>query len=115
MGKLDLSITNIKFMGLNELIEDDNSFLDFFFETLLVLLCFAFPRAEQTFLFSLCSLSLATQSGLTLCDPTDCSPPGSSVHGIPPGKNTGVGCNLPPGDITYDLEQFGKIYLCEQK
>ena len=24
-----------------------------------------------------------TQSCLTLCDPTDCSPPGSSVHGFP--------------------------------
>ena len=29
---------------------------------------------------------------LILCDPTDCSPPGSSVHGDSPGKNTGVGC-----------------------
>ena len=29
--------------------------------------------------------SLVTQSCLTLCDPTDCSPPGFS------GKNTGVG------------------------
>ena len=28
----------------------------------------------------------------TLCEPTDCSPPGSSVHGDSPGKNTGVGC-----------------------
>ena len=28
----------------------------------------------------------------TLCDPMDCSPPGFSVHGIFPGKNTGVGC-----------------------
>ena len=28
----------------------------------------------------------------TLCDSVDCSPPGSSVHGIP-GKNTGVGCH----------------------
>ena len=27
----------------------------------------------------------------TLCDPVDCSPPGSSVHGDFPGKNTGVG------------------------
>ena len=27
----------------------------------------------------------------TLCNPTDCSPPGSSVHGDSPGKNTGVG------------------------
>ena len=30
---------------------------------------------------------------LTLCDPMDCSPPGSSVHGDSPGKNTGVGCH----------------------
>ena len=26
-------------------------------------------------------------------DPMDCSPPGSSVHGGSPGKNTGVGCH----------------------
>ena len=32
------------------------------------------------------------QSCLTLCDPMDCSPPGSSVHRDFPGKNTGVGC-----------------------
>ena len=36
-------------------------------------------------------LCLVTQSCPTLCDPLDCSPPGSSVHGDPPGKNTGVG------------------------
>ena len=35
---------------------------------------------------------LVTQSYLTLCDPADCSPPGSCVHGISPGKNTAVGC-----------------------
>ena len=34
----------------------------------------------------------------TLCDPMDCSPPGSSVRGDSPGKNTGVGCP-PPGDL----------------
>ena len=34
------------------------------------------------------------QSCPTLCDPMDCSPPGSSVHGILPGKNTGVGCHF---------------------
>ena len=28
----------------------------------------------------------------TLWDPVDCSPPGSSVHGDSPGKNTGEGC-----------------------
>ena len=31
------------------------------------------------------------QSCLTLCDPRDCSLPGSSVHGDSPGKSTGVG------------------------
>ena len=31
------------------------------------------------------------QSCLTLSDPVGCSPPGSSVHGDSPGKNTGVG------------------------
>ena len=36
---------------------------------------------------------LAAQSCPTLCDPMDCSPPGSSVHGDSPGKNTGVGCH----------------------
>ena len=39
------------------------------------------------------TVSLVTQLCLTLCDPTDCSPPGSSVHGDSPGKNTGVGCH----------------------
>ena len=34
---------------------------------------------------------LVIQSCLTLFDPMDGSPPGSSVHGIPPGKNTGLG------------------------
>ena len=29
-----------------------------------------------------CLCVLVTQSCLTLCDPMDCSPPGSSVHGI---------------------------------
>ena len=31
------------------------------------------------------------QSCLTLCNPMDCSPPGSSVHGDSLGKNTGMG------------------------
>ena len=34
------------------------------------------------------------QSCLTLCDPMDCRTPGSSVHGIFPGKNTGVSCHF---------------------
>ena len=35
-----------------------------------------------------CACSVA-QSCPTLCDPMDCSPSGSSVHGIVPAKNTG--------------------------
>ena len=31
---------------------------------------------------------------LTLCNPMDCSPPGSSGHWNFPGKNTGVGCHF---------------------
>ena len=36
---------------------------------------------------------LVAQSCPTLCDPVDCSPPGSSVHGDSQGKDTGVGCH----------------------
>ena len=36
-------------------------------------------------------VSEVAQLYLTLCDPMDCSLPGSSIHGIFPGKNTGVG------------------------
>ena len=37
---------------------------------------------------------LVAQLCLTLCDPMDCSPPGSSVHGDSPGKDTAVGCPI---------------------
>ena len=37
-----------------------------------------------------CVLCLIAQSCPTLCDPMDCTPPGSSVHGDSPGKHTGV-------------------------
>ena len=39
--------------------------------------------------------ALVIQSCPTLCDPMDCSPPGSSVHGVSPGNNPGVGCHAP--------------------
>ena len=38
-------------------------------------------------------LVLNVQLRPALCNPTDCSPPGSTVHGDSPGKNTGVGCH----------------------
>ena len=34
------------------------------------------------------------QSCPTLCNPVDCSLPGSLAHGIFPGKSTGVGCHF---------------------
>ena len=36
---------------------------------------------------------VCARTDLTLWDHMDCSPPGSSVHGDSPGKNTGVGCH----------------------
>ena len=48
----------------------------------------------------LCVCVLVTQSCPAVCDPMDCSPPGSSVHGDSPGKNTEVGCHfLLQGDL----------------
>ena len=38
-------------------------------------------------------LCLVTQLCLTLSNPMDCSPPGSSVYGDSPGKNAEVGCH----------------------
>ena len=43
-------------------------------------------------MYLLCCASV-TQSCPTLCDPVDCSPPGTYVHRDSPGKNTGVGCH----------------------
>ena len=64
---------------------------------------------------------------VTLWDPRDCSPPGSSVHGDSQGRNTGVGCRsllqgiFPtqgwnPGllhcrQILYRLKQNGSPFL----
>ena len=41
----------------------------------------------------ICVLCSVAQLCPTLCNPMDCSPPGSSVHRDSPGKNTGVGCH----------------------
>ena len=39
---------------------------------------------------NVCSVA---QSCPVVCNPMDCRPPGSSVHGDSPGKNNGVGCH----------------------
>ena len=43
---------------------------------------------------AICAMCLVTQLCPTLWDLVDCSPPGSSVHGDSPGKNTWVGCHF---------------------
>ena len=43
--------------------------------------------------FSTCAMLCLVAQSCRLCDPVDCSPPGSSVHGDSPGKSTGVGCH----------------------
>ena len=71
---------------------------------------------------------LVTQLCLTLCNPMDCSPPGSSVHGDFQGKNTGVDCHAllqgifrtqesNPGlphcrQILYHLSHLGSPWIC---
>ena len=40
-----------------------------------------------------CVCTKSRQSCLTLCNPMGYSPPGFSVHGDSPGKNTGMGCH----------------------
>ena len=53
----------------------------------------------------------------TLCNPMDCSPPGSSVYGDSPGKNTGMGCHFPLQGIilTQGLNPHSQCLLhCKQ-
>ena len=47
-----------------------------------------------------CCFHAAAQSCQTLCDPLDCSPPGSSVHGIFQARILGWVAFPPPGDLS---------------
>ena len=59
-----------------------------------------------------------TQLCPTLCNPMDCSLPGSSVHGITPGQNTGVGCHsllqgiFPTQGSNPGLPRYRQILYC---
>ena len=58
--------------------------------------------------------AVLSQSCPTLCDITDCSLPGSSVHGNSPGENTGVDCHaLPQGIFPTQESNLGLPY-CRQ-
>ena len=49
---------------------------------------------EDPHALDLCIHAKSLWSCLTLCGPMDRSPPGSSVHGDSPGKNTRMGCQI---------------------
>ena len=55
-------------------------------------------------------LCLVAQLCLTLCDPMNCSPPGSSVHGDSPGLNPGL---LHCRKILYHLSHHGSPRMLE--
>ena len=61
--------------------------------TLWFLICYLLEIIRNAWLW-VCACVLSDFSCVRLCDPMDCSPPCSSVHGDSPGKNTGVGCHL---------------------
>ena len=48
---------------------------------------------------SVCVPAMSLQSGPTLCDPRDCSPPGSSAHGIFQARALGWLPHPPLGDL----------------
>ena len=52
---------------------------------------------------------LVAQLCPTLCDPMECSPPGSSVHGDSPGKNTGV-APMPSSRGSSHLRDGSQVY-----
>ena len=56
-------------------------------------ICYQASKGDSCSLRKVSMLCLVGQSCLTLCDPMDGSPPGTSVHGDSPGQNTGVGCS----------------------
>ena len=57
--------------------------------------------------------TILAQSCPTLCSAMDCSPPGSSVHGNSPGKNTGVGCHaLPQGTFPTQVSHIAGNIGC---
>ena len=64
------------------------------------------------------SVSLVGQSCPTLCNPMDCSPPGSSIHGDAPARITGMGGHALPSskgfsqtnDWTQESHIAGRVF-----
>ena len=82
-------INEIFFFKYHYKCVDFTVFYMFHCTTVIILFSSSFIEISQTS----CSCS-AAQSCPILCNPMDCSPPGSSVQEDSPGRNTGVGCHF---------------------
>ena len=77
-------------------------------------------RKVWAFSFPWCAvLCLVTQLCPTLCNPMDCSPPGSSIHGDSPGKNSRVGCHallqgIFPTQVSHVAGRFFTIWATRE-
>ena len=67
-------------------------------------LYFKGPKDPNSPLLKWAFACMHVQSCLTLCNPMDCSPPGSSVHGIFPGQEYSRGLPCPPPGYLPDPE-----------
>ena len=72
-------------------------------------------KMQNNIIYYLYMLLTSPQLCPTLCSPVDCSPPGSSVHGIFPSKNTGVGCHFLLQVFIYSYMQKNGKYLKQGK
>ena len=72
-------------------------------------------RRSKGGLFVSYCVCLVTQSCSTLCDPVDCSPPASSVHGDSPGKSTRGLPPPSPGDLPNSGIECLYDYICKME
>ena len=93
-------VTSLQLIKINEKNKTDNSFIIYNKST--IVLCWLVNGTLYFHLVCVCvcvcvcaCVCVCTPSlrHVTLWDPRDRSPPGSSVHGNFPGKSTGVGCH----------------------
>ena len=71
-------------------------------------------HSSYTLTVSELCVCLGAQSCPTLCDPMDCSPPDSSVHGDSSVKNTGVGCCVLLQEISSTQGSNPSLSHCRQ-
>ena len=67
---------------------------------------------EETEHMNICVCVLVTQSCPTLCDPMDCSPPGSSVRGILQARILEWAATLVYSSLVYPILFYVCLYVC---